>query len=62
MRGVTISIGCLMSDCQADMEKKLSGVYQSNLVGTQELEKKFYIPRTYEIKLDCLLHNKNFRL
>lgn len=40
MRGVTISIGCLMSDCQADMEKKLSGVYQSNLVRHPRVRKE----------------------
>lgn len=40
MRGVTISIGCLMPDCQADMEKKLSGVYQSNLVRHPRVRKE----------------------
>lgn len=44
MRGVTISIGCLMpdcqADCQADMEKKLSGVYQSNLVRHPRVRKE----------------------
>lgn len=40
MRGVTISIGCLMPDCQADMGKKLSGVYQSNLVRHPRVRKE----------------------
>lgn len=62
MRGVTISIGCLIPDCQADMKKNCREYISLTWLDTQELEKKFYIPLTYEIKLDCLLHNKNFRL
>ena len=44
MRGVTISIGCLIPDCQADMKKKLSRVYQSNLVRYPRVRKEILYP------------------